>query len=262
MIVLLLPTVDRKDWWVVTHKLLFDGTRPIDFRPIHALTLLAKYLEKRNRVGIFSLCLSLENKLFAVRHHLKDLLKSLSGVGDPLYTKRYVKEYGEQQKVICDLEAFISAIYASLEISAQINKKLHPELPMGFRKQSKKYDLFSFKKWEWLPYFFDLRSELVHFGSPLPLVSDGKFIIEFTQTKRLEILKKGKYEVPFSEMVNYSKYLFDMLDDWAVYELKNINPDEEIVCFYEDKVNMPLKTKKIKAKEILDIVDNYVKGNG
>jgi len=249
-----LPDPQGRWWWVVVHELTLAEGRLRKLRPIHAFTLLAQTLIISKRERMFRYCLALENKLFGVRYHQFEIRRALSEVSDPVYQGSYLREYDSQQKVICSVEAYLNAIYTSLELASQINKMLHPELPIGFRKQSKKFDAFDFSKWIWLPRFYDIRSQLEHFGTPLPIISEGKLLIEFTQAKQLEFFQKGKQEISFSEIFQYSVKLFEMLDAWATEGLSRVDQEVEIDSLVEKGLNSPLKPEKIKAKHILELL--------
>jgi hypothetical protein len=152
------------------------------------------------------------------------------------------------------LEAYLNSIYTALELVSQINRILYPSLPIGFRKQSKKFGAFCFNKQKWLKYFYDIRSELEHFSSPLPLVEKGNILIEAHSDRNKYILQKGKNLIPLIDILNYSLRLFELLDNWANIELKKIDPDKFIESTVETGLNSPLKIKKIKAKKIIELL--------
>jgi len=249
-----LPTKQGRDWWILVHELTLAEGRLRKLRPIHVFTHLAQNLVKTKKSPMFLYCFALENKLFGTRFHQFELRKALAEVTDAIYRGTYVREYDDQQKVICVLEAYLNSIYSALEILSLINRILHPSLPIGFRKQSKKFELFSFSKWNWLPHFYDLRTELVHFGTPLPQIEEQKLLIDVTRNKELFVLRKGKNYIPFSDILKYSINLFKLLDAWAEGELSKVESDEMIASVYETGLSSPLKTEKIKAKEILDLL--------
>jgi hypothetical protein len=255
MKILKLPSDSGDYWWIVAHDLLLAEGRLRKLRAIHVFTYLGQYLVTANRGRIGLLCLSLENKLAGVRFQQIEVRKALAEVGDLIYQGEYVREYDDQQKVISALEAYLNSIYTVLELVALINRLLHPNLPIGFRRQSKKFEFFNFSKWAWLPHFYDVRTELTHFGSPLPIIDEGKILIEFTSEKHLECFEKDRYEIPFMDILHYSESLFQMLDEWATSELSNLNPEESVHLAIETGLKSPLKIEKIEAKDILNLLE-------
>ena len=243
---------EGKDWWIITHDLTFSEGRLRKLRPIHVFTLLAQNIIKEKK-KMYWYSLALENKLFGVRHHQFQLRKALAEVEDPIYLGEYIREYEDQQKVICSLEAYLNSIYTSLEIVSLMNKLIYPSLPQGFRDQSKKYKLFSFSKWKWLEIFYDLRTELEHFGTAIPQISEGTLLIDFSKTGKKYTFNEP-IRITFDSILSFSIYLFDMLDFWALEELKKVNPEIEIDSAVETGLSSPPKTKKIKAKEILQLL--------
>jgi hypothetical protein len=253
MKVVRLPTKAGGQWWVVVHGMTLENSRLQHFRPIHAFTLLAQNLV-RNKKNMYRLCMALENKLFAVRHHAFELRRAISSVGDPIYPGHFVRSYDPDQVLIAALEAYLNALYSVLEVAAKLNRLLRPTLPQSFRKQSKRFSLFSFTTHKWLPRFLDVRSELSHFSTPLPLVSEGKLIINFQNSRDLEVFTAGGHEIPLIEFLQYAPNLFDMLDRWALSELGNVDPEAEIDSIRETGPTTPLEASKIKAAEILRLV--------
>ena len=140
-----LPTESGCDLWEVVHELTLVEGRFRKLRPIHVFTLLAQTIPKTQNHRMFTYCMALENKLSGVRFHQFEARKALAEAGDPYYVG-YIRDYDAEQKVVCALEAYFNDIYTSLELTSQINRILYPILPLGFRKQSKKFELFSFSK--------------------------------------------------------------------------------------------------------------------
>jgi len=239
--------------WVAVHDLSVNEGCYRQFRPIHALTFLAQFkAQERNRQKAFYLGMALENKLFGVRYFMSQLQEVVTPVSENVYQGHHVAEYAPQQRVIATLEAYLNSIYSALEIVSQLNRTFHPDLKQGFRRQSERFDLFSFERWEWLPYFFDLRSELAHFNTPIPSVQAQKIILEFTNPKDLEVFKKGRYEIAIEGICSYVSSLFDMLDAWAISELQSIDPEIEVDVAFEQGWKKPLQNKKVKVREILE----------
>ncbi|HIH36944.1 MAG TPA: hypothetical protein HA232_03440 [Methanocellales archaeon] len=222
MKVLLLPIKGGTNWWVVTHSFSFKEAPFKNVRPIHVLTFVAQELAKENKKETFHLSLSLENKIFAVRHNLSHLRSSVAKTGDPVYDGQFEKEYDTIQEIIADLEAYLFSIYSVLEITARLNRSFSPELPQSFRRQAKKYELFDFKDREWLGIFYDLRAELTHYGTPLPLLKEGGILIDFQNTSKLEHFKKGEHRILFEQIFNFYPDLMRLLDQWADKKLTEI----------------------------------------
>ena len=242
------------EWWVVSHQLSISDGRLQNLRPVHLFTFLATHLVEGNTQRLFGLCFALENKLYAARHHLRELRRALGSVDDPVYVKGYVREYESHQAFVAALEAMLSAVYAALEIAAQINRSLHADLPNGFRRQAKRHQLFSFESNPWVPRFLDIRSELGHFGTVLPVVSKGAVIMEFTTPKRLEVFERGRQEIQLGELFSFPSMLFDLLDRWASSELGRIPHDTEVDSFRQVSVNAPLEHQRITVGELLGLL--------
>jgi hypothetical protein len=254
MRVLRLPAKTGGEVWVVVHGLTLDEGRLHNLRPIHVFTFLGQHLV-RNKRRMFDFCRALENKLFGVNYHLNQLRRAISSVGEIIYSRTYVRDYESDQELICVLEAYLEAIYSTLEIISRINRILRPGLPQEFRKQSRKFPMFNFKNnAPWLARFYDIRSELCHFGTTLPIVQQGKLIIEFTNPKQLEHFSAGKHEISLKEFFGYATSLFILLDKYALNELAKIDPESDIDSIHETGLKTPLKTSKIKAKEILNLI--------
>jgi hypothetical protein len=248
------PHAQGGEVWLITHDLMFDEGRRRRLRPIHVFTWLAQHLNVKKPQDVFWLCLALENKLFAVRHFQLEVRASVAQVGDPVYARPYVQAYEDEQKVIATLEAYLAAIYTTLEITAEINRFLHTGLRIGFREQAKKFPPFSFEAWPWLPHFYDVRSELTHFNTPLPSVETKNLLIEFRREKRLNVFKPGRHEISFEAILTYLPELFRMLDAWAADELKNINKDLKIKISSEPGPNSALRVKEVRASQVLKLL--------
>lgn len=250
-----LPSEKQGEWWILIHDLSLEEGLLRKLRPINVLTHLAKTLMKEVSSLPYK-CFALENKLFGARFYHFELRKALAKINDPIYRGKFVREYEDQQEFICVLEAYLNSIYSALEISSQINRILHPDLPLGFRDQSKKFSLFSLENKAWLKLFYDLRIALTHFESSLPQISEIKILITITHQRGYYLLQKGHNEIPINEILNFSTSLFTLLDEWAISELKNVDPEIEIGTIRETGLNSPLKMDKIKAHAILDLLED------
>lgn len=243
-----------EDWWIVVHDLTVADGRLRKLRPIHVFTHLAQRLTSKPG-EMFALCLALENKLFGVRYHSTELHRAAAPVARPVYVGHRVRDYDGSQAVICAFEAYLGAVYSALEVTADINRRLHRDLPAGFRRQSNKFPLFALGNKVWLRMFYDLRSEFTHYSSPLPIVHEKKMVIEFRNARDLEFFEAGKkYEMPYDHIHNFTYELFDLLDLWATEELKRIDPEGEIDVIHETGWKKKLETKKVKVAEILGLL--------
>jgi hypothetical protein len=254
MKVVRLPTKPGSDLWVITHDLTLAQGRARRLRPINVMTFLAHHLIKKDHAPVYRLGLALEDKLFAVTYHLAAFRGAVGAFGDLVYANTYVRDYSEEQKVVCALEAMLGSIYMALEITARINSRIHPGLPQKFRDQSRKFPLFAFDKSPWLPRFFDVRSEFTHFGSSMPVISEGKIVMEFINTAELEAFTKGFQHIQLEELGSYALSLYDLLDAWATEELKKMDPTVIIDSIEEVGAGKPLKAEKIPASTILGLL--------
>lgn len=248
-----MPTEGGGEWWVAVHDLTVAEGRLRNLRPIHVLTHLAQHYPNVKRNDCFGLSLALENKLFAVRYHQAELMRSLAPVGRNIY-QHSVRDFAGEQVVLCCLEAYLNAIYTSLEIVGQINRYFHKDLPHGFRDQSKKYPTFTFERWQWLPHFYDVRIELTHYNSSLPTIRDRKLLIDFKCPGKPLYFARGKHDIPMDDIIAYTYGLFDLCDAWAQEELKLMPPDNEVDLIAEQGLNRPLKVSKIKLREVIQLM--------
>lgn len=130
---------------------------------------------------------------------------------------RDIANFAEGAVFIAQVEAYLGAVYSSLELTNGIVKTLHPHVKQGFRAMAKKgFAQFQFDRWPWLSSFYDVRTELCHFGSPLPWVDAEAVVLEITQAHDTHRFKRGtRVAVTIEELLGYREGLFSMLDDWA-----------------------------------------------
>jgi hypothetical protein len=249
-----MPSAQGGELWILTHDLMHEDGRRRHLRPIHVFTWLAQRLPNNKPQDVFWLCLALENKLFAVRQFLFELRAAIARVGDPIYGTAFVRAYEDEQQVIAMLEAYLAAVYTALEIAAEINRLLHPNLRIGFREQAKKVPAFSFTEWKWLGHFYDLRSELTHFNTPLPSVERKNLLVEFRRAKRLHTFQPGRNEIQFEVILAYASELFRMLDTWASGELVGIDRAIKIKVTTERCFDGPLRVKEVTVGSILKLL--------
>jgi|GEM_PF-2752014 len=223
------------------------------FRSIHLLTYLAQHHENsKNSIDAFRLSITLENKIYAVEHYLNLLSENLGSLSIGLYEKHSISDYYPTQKTIAIIEGYINAIYSTLEVTSELNKHLNFSLPKGFRRQAKKYELFSFERNEWLKHFYDIRTELAHYNSIIPIIERDMFIIEFRNPSKLEVFKNGKHEVKFETLLNYAPSLLNMLDTWSKNELQYIKKDAELNIIHEAGWRKPVINKTITLQTLLE----------
>ncbi|MBM4037067.1 MAG: hypothetical protein FJ290_01020 [Planctomycetes bacterium] len=262
MMVVRLPSEQGGDWWVVVHDLLLAEGRLRKLRPIHVLTHLAQAIVGQEKTQIHSYCMALENKLAAVMFHHLELRKTIAAAGDPVYVGRYVRPYDPDQRVVAALEAYLNSIYSALEIAAHINRLMNPGLPIGFMAQVRKYPVFNRSKWPWLGHFNDLRTQLTHFGTCMPTVSDQNLTVEFTVEKRLCHFARGRYQIPLAVVLHYCVELFALLDSWALEHLERVPPDFALKCIRETGIASRPKVEDCTAKEILGLLRGPETGDG
>lgn len=225
----LMPTTTSGDWWVIMHPLSVKDRQFRRARAIHVLTMLAQHLTPKKARDTFGYSLALENKLFGVRHHLREARAAFGRVGDPIYVGSHVNDYDDYQALICSLEAYFNAIYSALELAARLNRQFDSKLPMGFHDQSKRYPLFSFESWPWLGRFYDLRTEFAHFGTSLPEIREASLVVGFTRPGKLDAFTKGEHhKVPLAEVFGFAVQLFDMLDNWAKERIRQMDPKAQV----------------------------------
>jgi hypothetical protein len=203
---------------------------------------------------VFGLSLALENKLFAVRYFHKLVRAEAARAGDPLYQEPFVRDYDDDQAIICAIEGLLGAIYSSLELSAEINRLLHRGLPRGFRRQSKKFEGFCMEGRDWLKEALDLRSLLTHFATSMPLAREGALFMRVETDGDLEILPKGDIKVPMPQILGYANQLFDLLDSWARAELSKLDPSAELEVWVHDDPRMRPRHEKRTIGDLLALL--------
>lgn len=251
---ILVPTETGEDWWIVVHDLCVDDGKFRQLRPIHLLTHLAQFHPKKSK-HTFRLCHSLENKLFSVRYNQRELLLALAPVDKPLYTHSRVRDFAAEQAVIAACENYLNSLYTTLEVVSLLNRVFNDGLPSGFRKQSKKFPVFNFEANEWLKIFYDLRSELTHYNSPLPQVRDRRLIVTFATPGSLEHFERDQqYSVDISLVTEFTHRLFDLLDSWARPEILRLNREEKLVVYQELVFDGQLHPKNVTVGDLVDLL--------
>jgi hypothetical protein len=223
--------------WVLQHDLSSIERPAPKTRPIHLLTFLYASsstslfeLSPAKHTEMFRLCFALEAKLSAVKHFVERMQGSFLQIQPPDARAGEVVDFESSTIFIAELEAYLNAIYSSLELTNQIVRILDHKVKQGFRSMAKKgLPPFDFIDSPWLQSFYDVRTELCHYGSPLPSIEHAIVVIEITQkhqTHRLEYGKRAK--VPIVELLSYEDGLFSMLDEWAVKRLAEL--DQEVTA--------------------------------
>jgi hypothetical protein len=251
------PVQGQGDWWTVTHDLTPISGRTENLRPIHVFTFMAQHIVPKpdQRGFMYSLCQGLENKLAAVR--LDDLRTRRAwgaAVAPGIDPHSRVQSYESHQEIIAALAGYLGAIYAVLETVAFINQLLNPKdkLKQGFSDQAKQVADFGFAENPWLPVFYDLRTQMTHLVSIMPIPRGHKFVIEFTHKNRLLAHTVGKKEFDITDVLDFTRQLFNMLDGWAATLLTRVDREEEVDCFEEQRRGERFKVRKTKLGEILD----------
>lgn len=213
--------------WVVMHQLIDRNNWGHDVRPINILTFLGERINSGRKNNMFSLGMALENKLAGVAKSHRDFVSCATAIGDVL-PDPYIRSYIDEQNFVSSLECYLHTLYASLEIVAEMNQIFTPNMPKSFRGQAKKYPLFSFENRGWLKSFYDLRTELTHYNTALPLLRQGKLYIEFQSGRQLEMYVKGPTEIEVQGVAHFLLQLLKLLDEWALEILKRLPDDGDI----------------------------------
>jgi hypothetical protein len=217
--------------WVLQHDLASIGRPAPKTRPIHLLTFLYGHssaqllqLPPARDVSTFGLCLALEAKLSAVKHFAIHAANAFARIQFPQGTEIAPFEAGTI--FIAEIEAYLNAIYSSLELTNQIVRLVDPNVKQGFRNMAKKgRHPFDFKTQSWLSSFYDVRTELSHHGSPMPSIHHAAIVLEITQRHQTHRFEYGKRAIiPVAELLQYEDGLFAMLDLWATARLAALDP--------------------------------------
>lgn len=229
MIKVLMQVEGGRKWWILAHSLIARSSWTYDVRSINLFTFLVQLIVKGD--GIYALSVAIENKLVALDRTHRDLVSCATAIGS-VARDSFIRPYRDDQDFLSSLESHLHAIYTTLEVVADLNKQIDHTLPRGFRKQCKRYDLFSFVSNPWLATFYDLRTELTHYNTALPLRREGKLILEFRNRQKMEQFDPGRTEVDLNEVFNFLPQLLELLDRWAVELLKRL-PKEGLVDVLE-----------------------------
>ncbi|MFW9832306.1 MAG: hypothetical protein ACFFD8_11085, partial [Candidatus Thorarchaeota archaeon] len=217
-------TVDGGRIWVVAHQLIDRNNWGHDVRPINILAFLGQRIQSGKKNVIFTLGMALENKLASAHKSHRDFVSCATAIGD-VSPDPYIRSYIDDQNFMSSLECHLHTLYTCLEVVAEMNRVFTPNMPKGFRKQAKKFPPFSFKDQIWLQSLYDLRSELTHYSSALPLRRQGKLIIEFRSDRQLELHTKGRTEISVEGVMQFFPQLLKFLDEWASGILERLPED-------------------------------------
>lgn len=253
--------VSGGDVWVVAHDLAVVGHSEANLRPINYLTFLAQVLTKGDKGRAYRLGVALESKLAAVRFFHKGLRGVVAEAGEAAAPSGYVQDYRDTDRIVSVLEAFLNAVYSSLEVSAKLNVRFHRGLPWNFRDQSRVFSPFSMDGRPWLARFLDLRSELAHFGSPLPIIKERRLVVEFT-IEPLLTFSKGLQEIEFNEIGRFAYGLFELLDSWALGELASLDPQLQVDVMVERAPRQRPKFEKRRAADLVHVLGLQTGSNG
>ncbi len=87
------------------------------------------------------------------------------------------------------------------------------------------------------------------------MLSENKLILDFTRERKMNVFERGsRYEVPLAHILDYGTGLFDTFDTWARQELLRVDPETLLDRSRETGSNTPLKNEKVKAREILALL--------
>ncbi|MFA6549120.1 MAG: hypothetical protein WCT39_04230 [Candidatus Margulisiibacteriota bacterium] len=251
---------DNGEWWVIIHDYSVDNGWLKKFRPIHVFTQLAIAFVNDKKQMLHH-ANALENKLFSVGYFWGEIKRAIAGVDDSkVYDSSCVKDYDKHQIVISCIEAYLSAIYSVLEISAKINKLIYAQkretLPASFFRQAKKIEAFSLTRNKWLGSFFDLRREMTHNNSLYVDCIGGHISVEFVCRDGLLCFKPGeRYLIDFNSLLLFYRGLFDMLDYWAKEKLCEVDENYEFNVAILKKASGPIEFTAKKAKLLLDLLN-------
>jgi hypothetical protein len=222
--------------WVLQHDLSSREGPIAKTRPTHVLTFVyATHGQKLVGAGherASRLCTALEAKLNAVEHLAATMSESFAKIPKPGANGKEITSFDEGAIFIAQVEAYLGAVYSSLELTNAVVRTLHPKVKQGFRAMTKKgFGPFQFDRWPWLSSFYDVRTEMCHFGSPLPWIDAAAIVLDITQPHETHRFKRGtKVAVPVAELLQYRDGLFLMLDAWALEHLRSL--DQELT-FYQ-----------------------------
>jgi len=239
---------------IVTHQLSLLSERHRQVRPVHIWTFLGAHANPSPVKKGERLFMAMENKLFGVRLARSRLRQSLSYVPDPCYAHGNVQDYDAEQQVMLDLEAYLNAIYSTLEIASILNRRQDPNLPQGFSKQGEKgrFSLFDFRHWAWLPLFYNLRTVFTHYDSSFPLLNEDSF--EFNSSGRFKF-SKGIQRVKFDAVLSFADNLFGLLDVWSLHKLQDVDPRATVFVIPSRSFFGPLRGRKTSAKPFLGLAN-------
>jgi len=215
--------------WVLQHDLSSREGPIRKTRPIHVLTFVygteGGKLCSSGAERAHSLCSALEVKLDAVQFFTRSVGEAFERVPSPSDAGRDVVSAAELVALAAMIEGYLGAIYTSLELVNAVVRILRPQTKHGFRAMAKKgFSAFQFDRWPWLSSFYDVRTEVCHFGSPLPLISPAAIVLDITQSHETHRFERDKkVTIPLSELVSYHDGLLSMLDAWALEHLRSLD---------------------------------------
>jgi hypothetical protein len=218
--------------WVLQHD-LYSRQGPIEkTRPIHIMTFAYEVhhelLKPPKGVERSHLCATLEAKLACVDHFGASMAEAFFRIPDP-NGESDVASWNHAAIFVATLEAYLSAIYSSLEVANLLARTFDANLKQGFRKMamsSRAPASLRFDRWPWLATFYDMRTELCHHGSPLPYIQREAVVFQITQRHQTHRFEHGKMvAVSISEIVAFEEGLRAMLDEWASGHLELLDPN-------------------------------------
>ncbi len=164
MLPLIVTSPTKSTIWIQLHKLHLKSNWAYGVKRIDILVFLSTHIDNCNRDNAYSLGIALDTKLIGLERTHRDFISCATAVGD-ISPDPNIRISDDDDDFLCALDSHLHALYATLEITAEFNKAFNHELPRGFRRQAKKYELFSFDNNPWLKEFYDLRTELTHYNT-------------------------------------------------------------------------------------------------
>jgi len=219
--------------WVLQHD-LYSRQGPIEkTRPIHVLTFAYEVHGQRldPKIGLerSRLCSALEAKLTGVKHFGTALAETFVRIPDLGGAVKDTASWEPAGIFVATLEAYLNAVYTSLEVTNLVARTLDKNLKQGFRKMalsSLAPTALQFNRRSWLASFYDVRTELCHHGSSLPYLQQASVVLTITQRHATHRFEYGKMvAVPITEILAYEEGLREMLDEWATDRLGQLDPN-------------------------------------
>ncbi|HEY1693649.1 MAG TPA: hypothetical protein VGG39_15885 [Polyangiaceae bacterium] len=219
--------------WVLQHDLYSRQGPIVKTRPIHVMTfaheVVAHIVDPKKGRRQSSLCYTLEAKLAGVNHFGAAMAEAFNRIPDPSSRTSDLASWEPAAAFVATLEAYLNAVYSTLEVTNHLARTFDVNLKDGFRRMALSKiapSALQFNHWPWLASFYDVRTELGHHGSPLPFPRGASVVLTITQPGKTHRFERGKQvQVPLSEVLGYEDGLRAMLDEWASDRLAKLDPN-------------------------------------